>query len=231
MERTPPRGAPNTAAATEEEAGPIAVSTRSSNAWLRFGGTADFARGIHSKIHIRTPGTREGATGANSQCRLPMPRLLDHLAARVDVVVHCNAANTSRPAPVTQSAWPAPRRNVGGSPHPEITPQKPHCLADDAVQIGPVSRPEFPANREINREFCGFWPSAAIFASDQVANSMLAAKFPTQQNREFFAGIGPNREFNRGVHCLSYFAPRRRRNERQKSSVMQLHGITLSFHC
>jgi hypothetical protein len=32
------------------------------------------------------------------------------------------------------------------------------------------------------------------------------------------------------VHCLSYFAPRRRRNQRQKGSVMQLHGVTLSFH-
>jgi hypothetical protein len=32
------------------------------------------------------------------------------------------------------------------------------------------------------------------------------------------------------VYCLSYFAPRRRRIQRQKGPVMQLHGITLSFH-
>src|SRR5467141_2931731 len=32
------------------------------------------------------------------------------------------------------------------------------------------------------------------------------------------------------VPCLSYFAPRRRRNQRQKGPIIQLHGVALSFH-
>src|SRR5258708_1018986 len=61
MECRPRRGAPNTAVAKGAEA--TAVFIRSSNAWLRSGGTVDFARAIHSKIHIWAPGTREGALG------------------------------------------------------------------------------------------------------------------------------------------------------------------------
>jgi hypothetical protein len=33
-------------------------------------------------------------------------------------------------------------------PHQEITPPRPHWVADDAVLIEPVSDFEFPANRE-----------------------------------------------------------------------------------
>jgi hypothetical protein len=62
MECRPPRGAPNTAVAKGAQA--IAVFIRSSNAWLRSGGTVDFAHAIHSKIHIWVPGIREGAIGA-----------------------------------------------------------------------------------------------------------------------------------------------------------------------
>jgi hypothetical protein len=37
-------------------------------------------------------------------------------------------------------------------------------LAEDAVHCEPVSAPKFPANREINREFCRFAPRSAILA-------------------------------------------------------------------
>jgi hypothetical protein len=39
--------------------------------------------------------------------------------------------------------------------HPEMTPQRLDCLADDAVQIEPVSARKFPSIRKNNREFCG----------------------------------------------------------------------------
>jgi hypothetical protein len=63
---------------------------------------------------------------------------------------------------------------------------RPDWLADVAVSCEPVSASEFPANREINREFCRIRPSIAIFASDQRADSMsLTAEFPMKRNREF----------------------------------------------
>jgi hypothetical protein len=44
--------------------------------------------------------------------------------------------------------------------------QRLHWLAEDAVSCEPVSGTKFPANREINREFCGILTSTAIFESD-----------------------------------------------------------------
>jgi hypothetical protein len=52
------------------------------------------------------------------------------------------------------------------------------CVAEDAVLIGPVSAPRFPANREINREFCRFHPSGVIFASIRLINSMACSEIP-----------------------------------------------------
>src|SRR6516162_7356695 len=49
-------------------------------------------------------------------------------------------------------------------------PQRPDCVADDAVQYEPVSRTE-PANREIYREFCRFGLYSAVFASNLKVNS------------------------------------------------------------
>jgi len=46
-------------------------------------------------------------------------------------------------------------------------------------------RTKFPANREINREFCRIWPSATIFWSNQRGIQQLPAEFPAQRNREF----------------------------------------------
>ena len=45
-------------------------------------------------------------------------------------------------------------------------------LAVDALQIEPVSKLKFPANREINREFCRFRLSCTIFAPNRQANSV-----------------------------------------------------------
>jgi len=39
--------------------------------------------------------------------------------------------------------------------HPEIEEERLNSLAEDAVQIEPVSAPKFPSIRENNREFCG----------------------------------------------------------------------------
>jgi hypothetical protein len=36
----------------------------------------------------------------------------------------------------------------------------PDCVVADAVAVEPVSQVEFPANREINREFCQFSPDS-----------------------------------------------------------------------
>jgi len=47
-----------------------------------------------------------------------------------------------------------------------------------SVLIGPVSAPRFPANREINREFCRFHPSGVIFASIRLINSMACSEIP-----------------------------------------------------
>jgi|GraSoiStandDraft_17_1057272.scaffolds.fasta_scaffold303952_2 hypothetical protein len=56
--------------------------------------------------------------------------------------------------------------------------QRLHWLADDAVHCEPVSAPKFPANREINREFCRIRPSMAIFMSDQRADSIPYSGIP-----------------------------------------------------
>ena len=51
-------------------------------------------------------------------------------------------------------------------------------MVANAVAIEPVSGPKFPANREINREFCRIRPHEAIFAPAQAANSMPCREIP-----------------------------------------------------
>jgi hypothetical protein len=63
--------------------------------------------------------------------------------------------------------WKASRRNLCR-----------RTLAVDAVLIGPVSTPEFPDNREINREYWKFWPSAAICASNWGVKSKVYNRIP-----------------------------------------------------
>src|SRR5262245_41822267 len=58
------------------------------------------------------------------------------------------------------------------------TPQRRDCLADDAVSCELGLHTKFPANREINREFCRIRPSTAIFVSDQDADSIAYSRIP-----------------------------------------------------
>jgi hypothetical protein len=62
MEHRRLRGAPNTVVARGAER--IAGFIRSTSAWLRFGGTADFAHRTNSRTHIGPAGMRKGAIGA-----------------------------------------------------------------------------------------------------------------------------------------------------------------------
>jgi hypothetical protein len=52
------------------------------------------------------------------------------------------------------------------------------ALAVDAVRIEPVSTFKFPANREINREFCKIGPSTPIFESNQRADPIAYSRIP-----------------------------------------------------
>ena len=70
-----------------------------------------------------------------------------------------------------------------------------------AVRYERVSNLQFPANREINREFRDSGPSEANFVHETTVLQRLFTKFPTQINRE---NILKNREFlsgNREFHC------------------------------
>jgi hypothetical protein len=48
----------------------------------------------------------------------------------------------------------------------------------DAVVVEPVSTPKFPANREINREFCRIRPVCDILEADTRANSKTCSEIP-----------------------------------------------------
>jgi hypothetical protein len=48
----------------------------------------------------------------------------------------------------------------------------------DAVTVEPVSTAKFPANREINREFCRIRPLSAILKADMRANSEACSEIP-----------------------------------------------------
>src|SRR5262245_22474202 len=56
--------------------------------------------------------------------------------------------------------------------------RRPDWLADDAVSCKLVSSTKFPANREINREFCEIRPSTTIFVSVQRADSIAYDRIP-----------------------------------------------------
>ena len=60
-------------------------------------------------------------------------------------------------------------------------------MVADAVVIEPVSASNFPANREINREFCKLTPISSIMQV-RFGNDLgdLRQKFPNHWNREYF---------------------------------------------
>src|SRR5262245_7241567 len=63
--------------------------------------------------------------------------------------------------------------NFGAKPLKTKEPQP--CMVVDALQIEPVSKLKFPANREINREFCRFRPLARFSAPNREANSVACS--------------------------------------------------------
>ena len=52
------------------------------------------------------------------------------------------------------------------------------CVVADAVAVEPVSTPKFPANREINREFCRIHPLCEILNADTRAISKAFGRIP-----------------------------------------------------
>jgi hypothetical protein len=62
-----------------------------------------------------------------------------------------------------------------------------HKMVADAVQVEPVSTPEFPANREINRELRRIRPLDAISIADTRANSEACNKIPHSTEQGIFA--------------------------------------------
>jgi hypothetical protein len=64
-----------------------------------------------------------------------------------------------------------------------------HCVVADALWIEPVSTPKFPANREINREFCGFWRLAAILTPNRRAGSMVYNQIPYATEQGIFKRV------------------------------------------
>jgi hypothetical protein len=59
-------------------------------------------------------------------------------------------------------------------------------LVEDAVLVEPVSALKFPANREINREFCRIRPSTAVSTPSQRANSVTCSFIPYAPEQGFF---------------------------------------------
>jgi hypothetical protein len=57
----------------------------------------------------------------------------------------------------------------------------------DAVDVEPVSSPEFPANREINREFRQIRLLGAILHADTRANSEACSEIPYATEQGIFA--------------------------------------------
>jgi hypothetical protein len=54
----------------------------------------------------------------------------------------------------------------------------PDFVVADAVAVEPVSTPKFPANREINREFCRIHPLCEILNADTRAISKAFGRIP-----------------------------------------------------
>ena len=65
-------------------------------------------------------------------------------------------------------------------------------MAEDTVPTNPSPPSKFPANREINREFCGFGHSAANFASNQRGDSAAYGQIPYATEQGIFGGLTGN---------------------------------------
>jgi hypothetical protein len=69
------------------------------------------------------------------------------------------------------------------------TPGRVENMVADALWIEPVSTPKVPANREINREFCGFWRLAAILTPNRRAGSMVYNQIPYATEQGIFKRV------------------------------------------
>ena len=79
----------------------------------------------------------------------------------------------------------------------------------EAVLIEPVSTSNFPANREINREFCEFRPSCTILAPNQGGHSMACRIIPYAMEQGHNRGVTGNFFQRTGNyrHPIRYTAP------------------------
>jgi hypothetical protein len=105
-------------------------------------------------------------------------------------------------------------------------------LVAHAFHVEPVSTREFPANREINREFRRIRLLSTILKANAEQIQRLAAKFPTQQNREFLRRnrefAGENREFERAIEQSDFrmiFSEGTGRARRRLTLWMSFYGF------
>jgi hypothetical protein len=77
----------------------------------------------------------------------------------------------------------------------------------EAVQIGPVSNPKFPDNREINREFFKFGSFSAIPAPNQRANSIACRTIPYAMEQGIFLAEQGILALEQGIHVRFWFDP------------------------
>ena len=107
------------------------------------------ARARLPSLDVAAPGTEFSRPETRVRIRL-IPPAGDRMMKITRRTGRANAARSHK-VPVT--------RDLGG------------CVVADAVPVEPVSTLKFPANREINREFCQIGPLGAILKADTRANS------------------------------------------------------------
>ena len=62
-----------------------------------------------------------------------------------------------------------------------------NCVVADAVQVEPVSTPQFPANREINREFFNFGPNRRLGVAIRPMIQRTWSEIPYSTEQGIFA--------------------------------------------
>jgi hypothetical protein len=99
----------------------------------------------------------------------------------------------------------------------ETTGERPRWLAEEPVLIALVSKAEFPAIRDINREFLEIWSLETNSACSQIANSMTCSKIPYAMEQGINSGEQGNPFEQQGI---LEFSPR---IERTATTVADLH--------
>src|ERR1700730_1414222 len=70
--------------------------------------------------------------------------------------------------------------------HPEMTPQRPHCLAEDAVQCEPVSDANSLLTGKLTGNFAVSGPLRRFWCSRRRANSMACSRVPYAMEQGIF---------------------------------------------